>query len=148
MKTALSRFTAIIITISLSLTCFAQQQGQQQQKELNVPEQAEKEAARLESLLKLEDWQVFKVDSLLNDNLGGFKEEMETLKRSGAQNQSSYYSINDKWAEKIDSAYMKIFDKDQWARYQKNGAARAKRDRDRRKADAAKASAAIKNGGK
>ena len=148
MKTALSRLAAIIIFTSLTLTCFAQQQGQQQQKELNVPEQAEKEAARLESLLKLEDWQVFKVDSMLNVNLEGFKEEMEVLKRSGAQNQSSYYSINDKWAEKMDSAYMKIFKPDQWTKYQKNGAARAKRDRERRKADAAKASAALKNGGR
>jgi hypothetical protein len=148
MKTALSRLVAIIVLTFPTLTCFAQQQGQQQQKELNVPEQAEKEAARLEGLLKLEDWQVFKVDSMLNVNLEGFKEEMEVLKRSGAQNQSSYYSVNDKWAEKMDSAYMKIFNLDQWTKYQKNGAAHAKRDREKRKADAEKAGAALRNGGK
>ncbi|MCI2081793.1 MAG: hypothetical protein LKK19_07085 [Bacteroidales bacterium] len=146
MKRALDLFALSIALVLMAIPCHAQQQNNTQNKELNVPEQAEKESIRLQSLLKLEDWQVFKVDSLLNTNLEGYKKDMEGLKTAGAQNEFSYYTISDKWAERIDSAYMKIFNGEQWKRYQKTGAAKAARERAKRRANAAESTKRLREG--
>ena len=41
--------------------------------------------------------------------------------------------IHDKWMEKIDAAYKKIFNPEQWAAYLKSGAAKQQKARDKRK---------------
>ena len=134
MKRTTALFAFILLFAAAPQICRAQEQGQQ--KEMNVQEQAEKEAARLETLL--EYWQVFRVDSLLNVNLEGYKKAMETLKSSGAQSQTTYYIVSDAWAERIDSAYMKVFNKDQWKKYQRSGALKAAKQRAKRRDNAKK----------
>ena len=108
----------------------------QQQKQPDVYEQAEAEADRLQRVLDLEDWQVFYVDSTLKHDLPAMMAEYEELKKSKVTNSSLYMAVSDKWMEKVDASYRKIFNDEQWAAYLKQGAAKAQKARAKRKAKA------------
>ena len=109
-------------------------QTQPQQK--SVYEQAEEEADRLQRLLDLEDWQVFYVDSTLKHDFPAMMDECEKLQKSKVANASIYIAVQDKWMDKIDASYRRIFNEEQWAAYLRNGAARAQKAREKRKAKA------------
>ena len=113
--------------------------AQEQQEPPTVEELAAKEAERLESLLDLEYWQVFYVDSTLQYNFQAMKDELEALQKSKVSNSSLYVAVQDKWMEQIDKSYRQIFTDEQWATYLKNGAAKQQKAREKRKMKAVKA---------
>ena len=129
---------------------FAQNQGPMtpEQKEKQLLEYIDKEVQRLSSLLELEYWQEFYVDSTLTHDLHGRTEEMEELQRSKVANADLYQEIWDRWDEKIVRSYQRFFTDKQWKKYMKNGGARAQKERDKRREKAEKAAAALKNSGK
>lgn len=129
---------------------FAQNQAPAtpEQKEKQMLEYIDKEVQRLSSLLNLEYWQEFYVDSTLTHDIHGRAEEMEELQRSKVANADLYQEIWDRWEEKIARSYQRFFSADQWAKYQKTGGARAQKERDKRREKAEKAAAALKNSGK
>ena len=106
-----------------------------------MSEYIQKEVDRLEMTLKLEDWQVFYVDSILNHDLRAMQEEMNNLSSSKVSNYDIYTRTNDKWAEKIYVAFRKVLNDNQWQKYLKSGAAREKKAREKRKAKLEKSSA-------
>ena len=108
--------------------------AQQQEKQPDVYEQAEQEADRLQGLLDLEDWQVFYVDSILKHDYTAMMAEADKLRAAKVANSSLYIEVNDRWMEKIDAAYRKIFTDEQWAAYLKQGAGKAQKARAKRKA--------------
>ncbi len=110
--------------------------AQQQEKEPDIYQQAEAEADRLQRILDLEDWQVFYVDSTLKHDLPAMMAEFEGMKAAKVSNSSMFISVQDKWWEKIDASYRKIFNDKQWAAYLKSGAAKAQKARAKRKAKA------------
>ena len=110
--------------------------AQQPEKQPDVYEQAEQEADRLQRALDLEDWQVFYVDSTLKHNFVAMMAEYEKLRASKVSNMMLYQNVHDKWMEKTDSTYMRIFNPQQWAAYLKSGAAKAQKARAKRKAQA------------
>ena len=110
--------------------------AQEPEKPLDVYEQAEAEADRLQRLLKLEDWQVFYVDSTLKHDFPAMREEYDRLSASKVSNISLYQAVQDKWMDQIDRTYRKIFDDRQWAAYLKSGAAKAQKNREKRRAKA------------
>ena len=73
---------------------------------------------------------------------------MEELQRSRVANADLYQEVWDRWEEKIARSYERFFTSQQWAKYLKNGGARAQRERDKRREKAEKAAAALKNNGK
>ena len=105
----------------------------QEQKQPDIYEQAEQEADRLQRILNLEDWQTFYVDSTLKHNFPAMKAEFEKMSSAKVSNSSLYIAVQDKWLEKTDSAYMKIFTKEQWAAYLKSGAAKQQKARAKRR---------------
>lgn len=105
----------------------------------DMMELAEKEADRLQTLLDLEDWQVFYVDSTLKNDYQGMQAEYEKLSSAKVSNMSMYQNVQDKWMEQIDKTYKKIFTEEQWQAYLKNGAAKQQKARERRKAKAKEA---------
>ena len=107
--------------------------AQQQEKQPDVYEQAEQEADRLQGLLDLEDWQVFYVDSTLKHDFPAMMADYEELRKAKVANQSMYQDVHDKWMDQIDKTYMRIFTDEQWAKYLKNGTARAQKARAKRK---------------
>ena len=118
----------------LMLAGYGMASAQQQEKQPDVYEQAELEADRLQGLLDLEDWQVFYVDSTLKHDFPAMMADYEELRKAKVANQSMYQDVHDKWMDQIDKTYMRIFTDEQWAKYLKNGAARAQKARAKRKA--------------
>ena len=126
----LSITLACVLLAIFPTTSAAQETG----KQPDVYERAETEADRLQSLLDLEDWQVFYVDSTLKHDYPAMMAEYDQLAASKINNQSMYQMVFDKWMEQIDRTYKRIFTEQQWAAYLKSGAARAQKARDKRKA--------------
>ena len=108
--------------------------AQQQEKQPDVYEQAEQEADRLQRLLDLEDWQVFYVDSTLKHDIPAMMAEYDKLRDSKVNNSAMYYAVQDKWMDKIDESYRRIFNDEQWKAYLKGGAGKAQKAREKRKA--------------
>jgi hypothetical protein len=102
--------------------------------EKDFHDSVEREIDRLTSLLKLEDWQVFYVDSILNHDYKAMQAELKVLQEQKVTNTDMYYDIQYKWQDKIYEAYEKLFDENQWAKYLKSGAARDKKARDKKRA--------------
>ena len=125
------KFLFIICSVLVLSPAFAQTPEKQPTPE----ELASKEAERLETLLELEPWQVFYVDSILQHDYAALQAELLSLQKAKVENYDLYMDVRDKWAEQIDNSYHRYFNEDQWAKYLKTGAARAKKARDKRRAN-------------
>ena len=108
----------------------------QTQEPVDIELLAEEEANKYQELLKLEDWQVFYVDSTLKHDLPAMIAESEQLRAAKVGNVSMYQEVRDKWWDQIDATYKKIFTQEQWAAYLKQGAAKLIKAREKRKAKA------------
>ena len=84
--------------------------------------------------LKLEDWQVFYLDSIMTHDYTAMRDEIKSLSEAKVGNADAYQMTQDKWMEKMYQAFDKVLDRDQWAKYQKSGAGRDKKARDKRAA--------------
>ena len=105
-----------------------------QQKERTPEEIASQEAERLETLLGLEGWQVFYVDSILQNNYSHMLAELYGLRDSKVENVDLYVSVRDKWNQLTYDAFSKVFNEDQWNRYLKSGAGKEMKLRQKRAA--------------
>ncbi len=124
------------------LTAYAQQgMPSPEEQEKKMAEFIGKEIDRFESSLKLEDWQVFYVDSILNHDYRAMQEELNNLAAAKVSNSDIYIKVNDKWAENIYVAFRKVLNEEQWTKYLKSGAARDKKAREKRKAKMEKSAA-------
>ena len=73
---------AVVCLAFSSLTVFAQQNPPSpEEQEKKLAEFIQKEVDRWETTLKLEDWQVFYVDSILNHDYRAMQEEMNSIGR-------------------------------------------------------------------
>lgn len=129
------KFVHMALLAVLFVVAATQVKAQEPEK-MDIFQQAEAEADRLQRVLDLEDWQVFYVDSTLKHDLPAMMAEYEKLRSAKVTNTSIYYATQDKWMEKIDASYRKIFNESQWAAYLKSGAAKAQKARAKRKAKA------------
>ena len=107
-----------------------------QQKERTPEEIASQEAERLETLLGLEGWQVFYVDSILQNNYSHMQAELYGLRDSKVENVDLYVSVRDRWNQLTYDAFSKVFNEDQWNRYLKSGAGKEMKLRQKRAAKA------------
>jgi hypothetical protein len=143
--------TDIILALSLlffplvQYTASAQQQDIEKENEKKLETYIETETERLTDLLHLEDWQVFYVDSTLNNDYHAMQGELKKLSDAKVTNYDLYRSVQDKWMEKIYNSYHKFLNDAQWKKYLKSGAAREKKVRDRRKAKIEKDNNKINN---
>ena len=126
-------YFAVFVLSFLSLSSNVSAQEQQQ---MDIFERAEEEADRLQRMLDLEDWQVFYVDSTLKHDYPAMMADYEKLQLSKVANVSLYQSVQDKWMDKIDQTYKRIFSEEQWITYLKSGAGKAQKAREKRKAKA------------
>ena len=103
-----------------------------EEKEKKLVEYIEKEVERLSSSLSMEYWQEFYADSTLSANLHGMQDELDKLQKSAVQNPDMYIAVHDKWDEKTYEAFHGFLSAEQWEKYLKQGALRAKQARDKR----------------
>lgn len=122
-------FVAVILISGLGNMAFAQQQ----EDGPDLYEQAEAEADRLQRVLDLDDWQVFYVDSTLKHDFPAMMAEFDELKASKISNTDIFQNVQDKWWDKIDASYKRIFTEEQWEAYLKTGAGKAQKARAKRK---------------
>ena len=123
-----------VLSAGFSLSLAAQNMTEEDKKaEKEFHDSLEREIDRLTGLLKLEDWQVFYVDSILNHDYKAMQDELKDLQSKKVTNTDMYYDIQYKWQDRIYEAYEKIFDENQWAKYLKSGAAREKKNRDKKR---------------
>ena len=123
-----------VYTVIVMLLCATVLSAQEREKPLETWERAEAEADRLQESLKLEDWQVFYVDSTLKHDYAALMAEAEKLQASKVSNSSMYIAVQDKWMETIEASYKRIFTDEQWAAYLKTGAGKAQKARAKRRA--------------
>ena len=136
-----------LLALSFSIPSLAQTQAPKSPEEeaKMLRETIDKEVDRLAELLDLEDWQIFYVDSTLTYNIGAMMDERKQMQTAKVTNTDLYYLSMDKWSEKTDQQYEKIFSKEQWDRYMNTGGRKAKKAREKRAEKAQKADANLKN---
>ena len=111
------------------------QQPQSEEEELKqMREMIDRTVDNYTSLLELDDWQIFYVDSILTHDYNALREELKGLREAKISNSDTYQRVQDKWAEQVYNAFQKVFNEEQWAKYLKTGAARDKKSRDKRAA--------------
>ena len=129
------RFLSVLAILCLSVfVSGAQNQPPQtpEQKEKQLLEWIDKEVQRLSSLLELEYWQEFYVDSTLTHDYKAMSQEMEMMQGAKVENPDLYLNVQDKWLQQIDDSYKRFFTEEQWTKYWKSGARRAQEGRDKR----------------
>lgn len=134
------RIIRSIVACAVLFACFptgvaAQEMSAEEKKaEKEFYESIENEVDRLASLLKLDDWQVFYVDSILTHDYKSMQGELNDLRSKKVTNLDMLYDVQYRWEDKMYDALQKVFDEDQWAKYLKSGAARDKKNRDKKRA--------------
>ena len=129
------RLLSVVIALSLSvLAAKAQNTAPQtpEQQEKQMLEFVDKEVQRLSTMLELEYWQEFYVDSTLTHDFKAMSEELESMQKAKVENRDLYVTVQDKWMQQIDNSYKRFFTPEQWAKYWKSGGKRAQEARDKR----------------
>ncbi len=134
-KLLISAVLCPVVLMVFSLSASAQNKEKQPTPE----EMATMVAENLEKSLKLEDWQVFYVDSTLQHDYAALDAEMKSLQQAKVGNVDLYMEIQDRWMEQIDNSFKKWFTPEQWKKYLKSGAKKAQKEREKRREKAAKA---------
>ena len=130
------RLLNVILAFALSVfVASARDQGPQtpEEREKQMLEFIDKEVQRLSTMLDLEYWQEFYIDSTLTHDYKAMTAEMESLQKAKVENSDLYISVQDKWAQQIDDSYKRFFTEEQWNKYWKNGGKKAQQARDKRK---------------
>ena len=130
------KFFGIAVLLLVPFCAFAQQQkpSEPYAETKEFAEAIQRSVDEYANTLKLEDWQVFYVDSILVHNYTEMNNEMEALNKAKVSKSNYYEDIRDKWDEATYNAFHAVLDDNQWNKYLKTGAGREKKDRDKRAA--------------
>ena len=123
-----------MLTLAFSYGTAAQENKTPEQREKEFYEALEKQVEHMEEQLKLEDWQVFYVDSILTHDYKAMQDEFAIMSAAKVTNSDLFYDVQDKWMEQIYQSLRKVLNDEQWKVYEKSGAARDKKLRDKRAA--------------
>lgn len=126
------KFFGLLAAFLFPLCAFAQSKGSPQDEEKQMRKAIDASIENLTTLLKLEDWQVFYVDSIMTHDYEAMTQEINVLRDAKMSNQDAYIMVQDKWSEKMYQAFRGIFNDEQWTKYLKSGAGREKKARDKR----------------
>lgn len=127
----LSKYIAVAaLFLTLSGTLCKAQPAAQEEKE--YADAVAKQVEQMIEQFKLDDYQAFKLDTLMQHYAPIYQAEIKRVKDSGAAQVASFQTVVDKWADFFDSEYQKIFTEEQWKRYLKSPAGREKKKRDKR----------------
>ena len=126
------KFFGLLAAFLFPLCAFAQSKGSPQDEEKQMRKAIDASIENLTTLLKLEDWQVFYVDSIMTHDYEAMTQEINVLRDAKMSNQDAYISVQDKWSEKMYQAFRGILNDEQWTKYLKSGAGREKKARDKR----------------
>ena len=132
------KFFGITILLLLPLWLGAQVPQNDEEELKQLREAVDRQVDNYTNILKLEDWQVFYLDSILTHDFDAMRLELKDLRDAKISNSDAYTRAQDKWAEQIYNSLQGVFNEEQWAKYLKTGAARDKKARDKRAAKRSK----------
>lgn len=104
----------------------------QEPQQPNVDEIIAKQLENLTRTFKLDEVQVFYVDSILQYNFRALNDEFDETRKGGASNAETYQAISDKWMDATDQAFERVFTEEQWKKYMKSTYGKEKTRRDKR----------------
>ena len=138
-KSAIISASALLFLGIFPARLFAQDQQPMTPEEIEKKrlEYIDKEKERLVSMLDLEYYQEFWVDSTLTHDLAALQDELAVLRESKVSNYDMYIAVQDKWFQRIYDSYHRFFTPEQWAKYLKSGAEKEQALRDKRRDKAA-----------
>lgn len=134
MKTLLYLAVIVFASVLSGLSAAAQEQ----EKPPTAEEVAVSESERLEKYLKLEDWQVFYVDSTLQHDFVEMENELKKMHEAKVGNYNLYLEIQDQWYIRIENSFKKYFTEAQWKKFLKSGMSRGHKESYKRRVKAAK----------
>ena len=134
MKALKHILTAMLLLLPTALLAQEEPSGplSPEEEEKKFYEAIEDQLDKYTEQLKLADWQVFYMDSILVSDFKGMREELKQMGEAKVSNADLYVMVQDKWAEKTYNAIHKVLNEQQWNKYLKMGAARNKKARDKR----------------
>ena len=124
-------FLSLLLTLAL-LAAAAPYTRAQEPQEPNIDEIINTQIDNLSRNFKLDDVQIFFLDSILQHNFPAMMDELGQAKKTGASNEETYQAISDKWMARTDEAIERLFSEDQWERYLKSSYGKEKKRRDKR----------------
>lgn len=128
----------IAIAAAAALLATAPAAMAQDKEQKDITTMAAEAADYLAGIIKLEDWQIYRVDSTFQYNFLHMTEEYNTVRRSGASNADLYNKITDRWYAACDSTFKSFFTPEQWKKYLRTTYGKALRAREKRQAAEAK----------
>lgn len=105
---------SLLISLLIFSPAFSQNNPPPQKSPIEI---AAEQADRLQIDLKLNDYQTFLADSILQANIAGVTEEFERMRVGGMQNPDSYREVQNKWRTKTEDAFEKFMTFEQFDRY-------------------------------
>ena len=128
------RILSIILSAAF-LMLASQQLCAQEPQEPDIDEIINNQVENLAKLYKLDDVQIFYIDSILQYNMHGMMDEIEQTRKTGASSAATFEVISDKWLSATDQAFERVFTEDQWKKYMKSAFGKEKKKRDKRISD-------------
>ena len=125
-------FHLAFVALTLFATAASLSAQNTEEKPKTIPEIASERADELMKYLKLEDYQVFQIDSTMAHDMQALQDEMAAMQKAGVSNPDFYGAVIDRWYNATDSTFEHIFTPQQWTRYIKSTYGKAKRQRDKR----------------
>jgi len=111
---------------------FAQQPSSPEEQEKQMYEMTQKTVDRYAEDYKLEDWQIFYVDSIFMTNNRGLMVEIQKMQAQMVTNADLYKQTQDKWTKKTEEALKKVFNPEQWEKYLKQTGEKKKKSKDKK----------------
>lgn len=127
----MNRFFQTLLLAATLLLCVPAVQAQEPQQP-NMDEIIAKQVDNLTRSFKLDEVQVFFVDSILQYNYNAMNDAFEEAKKTGASNADTYQTISDQWMDATDQAFERLFTEEQWKKYMKSAYGKEKQRRDKR----------------
>ncbi len=124
---------AVLFSLSVFTAQAQAQQLTQEEQEKRILEYVDARTQKLTTLLNLEYWQEFYVDSTLSHDVRAMWEESTKLQAARVENRDLFVAVEDKWEQQIDDSFKRFFTEEQWKKYWKSGAERAYKARQKRK---------------
>lgn len=121
-----------LVLLAVALTAAAPRVCAQDPQQPDVNQIINNQLENLSRSFKLDDVQIFFVDSILQYNYPAMMEEFDHSKKAGASNDETFQAISDKWMAATDEALEKVFTAEQWAKYLKSTYGKEKKRRDKR----------------
>lgn len=123
-------FTILLLAAALLLSAPAARAQEPQQPDIDqiIANQVD----NLTRNFKLDEVQVFFIDSILQYNYRAMNEAFEEARKTGASNSETYQAISDEWMQATDEAFERFFTEDQWKKYMKSTYGKEKQRREKR----------------